>query len=269
MFSPESIAASMEKSSSRQQTAVGLFRTPNMRIKTLNIMFNWFVNSLVYYGLGLSTSNLGVDDYLASALSALIEFPSYIYCVFALQYFGRRVNLSGTMVIGGIACITTAFLEMGVARTVIAMIGKFCIAGSFAIIYVVSGEIYPTPVRSAGMGLSSVTARVAGILSPFMLDLEDLWAPLPFVLFGSLSIAAGLLALLLPETNNKKLPETLEEGEAFGKPKCLGGSGRDAEEGDDVAMVTINVTHLDTKQGIENIAFEEKGTQTDKTIKSM
>ena len=36
---------------------------------------------------------------------------------------------------------------MGVARTVIAMIGKFCISASFAIIYVVSGEIFPTPVR--------------------------------------------------------------------------------------------------------------------------
>ena len=41
--------------------------------------------------------------------------------------------------------------------------------------------------------------------------------PLPFVLFGALSIAAGLLALLLPETRDKILPETMEEGEAFGK----------------------------------------------------
>ena len=31
-----------EESKSRgQQTAVGLFRTPNMRAKTLNLMFNW------------------------------------------------------------------------------------------------------------------------------------------------------------------------------------------------------------------------------------
>ncbi|XP_038059997.1 organic cation transporter protein-like [Patiria miniata] len=259
MFSPENIATSMEKASSGQQTAVGLFRTPNMRIKTLNIMFNWFVNSLVYYGLGLSTSDLGVDDYMASAIAALVEFPSYVYCIFALQYFGRRINLSGTMVIGGAACITTAFLELGITRTIIAMIGKFCIAGSFAIIYVVSGEIYPTPVRSAGMGLSSVTARIAGIISPFMLELESFWKPLPFVLFGVLSIVAGLLALLLPETNNKKLPETLEEGEEFGKPKCLGGG---SEEADDVAMVTVAMSVIDTKQGLDNVAFEEKGTQT-------
>ena len=67
------------------------------------------------------------------------------------------------------------------------------------------------------MGLSSTAARVAGILSPYILQLKTVWEPLPFILFGSLSILAGLLALLLPETNHKKLPETLEEGEAFGK----------------------------------------------------
>ena len=37
--------------------------------------------------------------------------------------------------------------EMGITRTVIAMVGKFGIAASFAIIYVLSGEIFPTPVR--------------------------------------------------------------------------------------------------------------------------
>lgn len=67
------------------------------------------------------------------------------------------------------------------------------------------------------MGISSTAARIAGILSPFMLELGSLWEPLPFILFGGLSIAAGLLALLLPETKDKILPETLEEGEAFGK----------------------------------------------------
>ena len=64
---------------------------------------------MVYYGLGLSTSDLGIDDYVAAAIAGLVEFPSLLFCIFALRY-GRRINLSGTMVIGGIACVITAFL---------------------------------------------------------------------------------------------------------------------------------------------------------------
>ncbi|XP_038045314.1 organic cation transporter protein-like [Patiria miniata] len=255
MFSPEAISAAQETQSKGQSTAVGLFRTPNMRIKTLNIMFNWFVNSMVYYGLNLSTSDLGVDDYLAAVISGLVEFPSYVFCVIALQYVGRRINLGGNLLVGGVACIITAFLDAGNARLAIAMIGKFCISASFAIIYVVSGEIYPTSVRSAGLGISSASARFAGILSPFILDLKEFWSPLPFVVFGSLSVAAGLLSFLLPETKDKKLPETLEEGEAFGKCKCL---GYNKEDDAFPTMAIIDMTELDTKQEVHNYAFDNK-----------
>ena len=38
---------------------------------------------------------------------------------------------------------------------------------------------------------------------------------LPLVVFAGMALAAGLLAILLPETNGKKLPETLEDGNKF------------------------------------------------------
>ena len=44
---------------------------------------------------------------------------------------------------------------------------------------------------------------------------SDLGEALPMVIFGSASLAAGLLTLLLPETLNRNLPETIEEAERF------------------------------------------------------
>ena len=59
-------------------------------------------------------------------------------------------------------------------------------------------------------------ARVASIISPLILVLSDYWGPLPIVIFGALSVIAGCLILLLPETVGTKLPQTIEEGELFG-----------------------------------------------------
>ena len=76
--------------------------------------------------------------------------------------------------------------------------------------------IYSAP-RTIGLGMSSGAARVGGILSPIILLLKDYVPSLPSILFGSSAVLAGLLALLLPETRGRKLPQTLEEGEEMGK----------------------------------------------------
>ena len=56
------------------------------------------------------------------------------------------------------------------------------------------------------------------ITTLFIFDLQRLWwAPLPMIVFGASSVLAGVLAVTLPETLNEKLPETLEDGEKFGK----------------------------------------------------
>lgn len=44
----------------------------------------------------------------------------------------------------------------------------------------------------------------------------EYWQPLPLLIFGGLAFAGGLMALLLPETMNKTLPDTIQEGESFG-----------------------------------------------------
>jgi len=49
-----------------------------------------------------------------------------------------------------------------------------------------------------------------------MLQGEELLV-LPLVVMGSLLVAGGACSLLLPETLNQHLPQSLEDGEKFGK----------------------------------------------------
>lgn len=48
---------------------------------------------------------------------------------------------------------------------------------------------------------------------------------LPLVIMGGVSIVGGIAGLRLPETLHQKLPQTVQEGEAFGSDwsaaKCM------------------------------------------------
>ena len=72
------------------------------------------------------------------------------------------------------------------------------------------------PYRSIGIGVSNVACFAGSMFTPILLTLADIWVPLPYIVFGLLEIIAGAFAIFLPETLGAKLPDTLEEGEAFG-----------------------------------------------------
>jgi hypothetical protein len=56
-----------------------------------------------------------------------------------------------------------------------------------------------------------------GILCPYLNMLSDYWTPLPLLVYGFFAFSSGLVSLMLPETLNKQLPETIEDGENFDK----------------------------------------------------
>ena len=69
------------------------------------------VNSLVYYGLSLNTSNLGVNHYVAFAVAGGVELPAYFISVVVVEKIGRRLSLMACLLVGGIACLCTTFIR--------------------------------------------------------------------------------------------------------------------------------------------------------------
>jgi hypothetical protein len=51
----------------------------------------------------------------------------------------------------------------------------------------------------------------------FIFKKDSIGREIPTVIFGCAAILAALFALFLPETVNKEMPQTLEDGENFGK----------------------------------------------------
>ncbi|XP_014203835.1 organic cation transporter protein [Copidosoma floridanum] len=209
----------------QQQNSYGatdLLKTPNLRLKTLNVCLNWFANSIVYYGLSLNTGNLVGNPYLMMFLSGLVEIPSYVLCILLMDRVGRRALISALMLVGGICCISAASIDkdepgMAVYSVVVVLFGKACIAGSFAIVYNYTAELFPTVLRNTALGVGSMCARLSGALTPMIMLLDSFDPKVPATVFGFVALLAGFLVLYLPETLNQPMPETLEDGENFGR----------------------------------------------------
>lgn len=115
--------------------------------------------------------------------------------------------------------MTTVLIpEDAVLETLIVfLISKTMISASFLIIYPFAGELYPTQVRGIGIGTSSYIGGMGLIVIPFITYLGRENLRLPLVVMGCLSVFGGFTGLRLPETLHHRLPQTLEEGEEFGK----------------------------------------------------
>merc|ERR550525_1343072 len=198
---------------------VGLFSSYRMCTRTLIMYYLWFTNSFVYYGLTLNSGSLIPGNlHINFVIGGALEVVAYILTIIALIYFGRRISMSVTMVFGGLYLLLTPAVPVA-GKAVLGQLGKFAITGSFAMVYVYAAEIFPTVVRNVGLGSASMCARVGSIIAPFVgRELGQATSPVvPLVIFGATSLLAGILVLLLPETRNCPLPDTIEQGEAFSR----------------------------------------------------
>ncbi|XP_041958110.1 organic cation transporter protein [Alosa sapidissima] len=192
--------------------AIDLLKTPQMRRRSFILFYLWFVNVLVYYGLSLGVSSLGVDLYLTQFIFGLVEIPARSVVLVVLPW-SRRIPQSFFMAVGGVACLLTLTVPAGNPQvvTALALVGKFGITASFAVIYIYSAELFPTVLRQTGIGMASMFARMGGVLAPLINMLRDPAPTIPMVIFGCAPLLGAALALALPETANQPLPDNLQD----------------------------------------------------------
>ncbi|XP_046592505.1 organic cation transporter protein isoform X1 [Neodiprion lecontei] len=221
-----------------EPTLLDLFRYPNLRNKSLLLFFNWFVNSGTYYGLSWNTSNLGGNDYVNFLIGGLVEVPAYTFLLFTLNRWGRKIILCGCMLLAGTSLLLTLIVpaNMPWMVTLFAMLGKLAITSSYGAVYVFTAEQFPTVIRNVGLGACSTFARIGGVIAPYINHLSEIWTPLPMVIFGVCALIGGIMSLLLPETLNKKLPESIQDGEQFGK-KIRGDDEEDVKQMTDIEIM--------------------------------
>lgn len=211
-----------EETTASSRKGPWIFRYPRMRRRLLCLMLIGFVISMVYYGLSLNSTDLGLNEYLDFFLVVSADIVGIAICYYTVEKWGRVLTICVSMIMGGALCIATGWMEAGITRVIVASLGKVGISASFAVALLVPIEMFPTPIRSISTGIVGMASGLGSVLSPLLLILSDYWPPLTMLVFGGASILAGLVALLLPETMGCDLPETMEEGEMVGGITCKG-----------------------------------------------
>lgn len=205
-------------------TVLDLWRQKSLRKKTALLYLTWMVTAFVYYGLSFNTNSLQGDPYINFFLSGIVEIPAYALTMYALRTRGgRKGSLVAAMIGAGLSFLlmipfsfSDGFLWL---KAVFPMLGKFFVTCSYAIIYLYSGEVYPTVVRTVGLGSSSMVARIGSVIAPFVRELGEATHPtFALTIFGVLSILNGLLLLRFgEETDGRDIPDTLEQVEPGNK----------------------------------------------------
>ncbi|KAJ8394403.1 hypothetical protein AAFF_G00046140 [Aldrovandia affinis] len=91
------------------------------------------------------------------------------------------------------------------------MVGKFGFTAFYAVVYVYTAEVFPTVLRNVGFGVCSSAGRLGSILVPYVLYLGSYNPFLPYIVMGIFTLGACTVNIFLPETFNRKLPETMDQ----------------------------------------------------------
>ncbi|ESO88163.1 hypothetical protein LOTGIDRAFT_165906 [Lottia gigantea] len=204
---------------SQQGIAIGSYSTfvelmtPEIRI------YCGFIDSISW---SLSTMSLAPVAYLTRNYSwrtfQLASLISFLHLPVLLWKGRREVTMFFAFVTGIFLLISFIFLATlggtsigDILSNLFSLLGKFCVSGSFMVIYIYTPEIYPTNLRNAGLGMASAISRLGGMVAPYssLLSAVAVWGP--GVVFTVCCILASILMYFLPETKGRPLPTTLQE----------------------------------------------------------
>ena len=145
-------------------------------------------------------------------VAGLLTFPLVDYC-------GRRISTCMCLLITGASFVSSFLFSEMIIKQVLAQTGLFFNTLCFSLMYVFTAEIYPTIVRSTGVGMLNAIGRIGSLLPPLLFPFVEDGGY--FVFLGLMALVASGLIWLLPETKNVERMDSLEDGENFNR-QCGG-----------------------------------------------
>ncbi|XP_021957175.1 organic cation transporter protein [Folsomia candida] len=208
---------------SKRWTYLDFVKDPALRATSLYNMAIWFAWSLTYYGISFNIKNVSGNIYLNVFFMGAANAVGQRSALLLNNSIGRRKALFASMTFCAVflvaLAITLVFVEHSnipnAAIVSLCLLGQFGMAAARSAARLISGESFPTAVRTMGMGIGGITANMAGILTPQLAYLGVRWPALPFFTFAAVSVGGSLIAFRMAETMGLPLdnqtPEVVEK----------------------------------------------------------
>ena len=150
---------------------------------------------------------VGTGGYLTLLISG--AFLGYLTGGHLTDRIGRKRNIALFAVLSAAAVLAYTQIPAG-ANTLLLVLGfplGFCMSAIFSGFGSFLAELYPTPVRGTGQGLTYNTGRAIGAVFPALVGfLSESWGVGGALVFGAVGYGIAVVALLgLPETRGKEL----------------------------------------------------------------
>ncbi|XP_028633376.1 solute carrier family 22 member 19-like isoform X2 [Grammomys surdaster] len=210
----EELEASQTKSS-----VWDLFCIPNLRKRICLLSLVRFVVWTSSFGLLINFQHLMANVFLLQCLFGTITIPANCVGFFLVNHLGRRISQLFIISLFGISILAITFVpqEMQILRMVLATLGGAFSFVSVGNTLVHANELLPTIIRATALGVIGIAGSIGAALSPLFMILRTYSASLPWIIYGVLPFLGALVVLLLPETKNQPLPDSIQDVENEGR----------------------------------------------------
>lgn len=162
--------------------------------------FTWIPGLLMQHGMSITKS------FAYSLAIYIAQVPGYFSAAWFNEKIGRQATIASYMVLGGIAAMAMTMTRTNEAIMVAGICLSFFMNGTYAGVYAYTSEVFPTAIRTTGVGIASAVGRIGAIVSPILVGYI-----FPVLGFGGVFgvttavLLAGALAVLIMGIKTKGL----------------------------------------------------------------
>ncbi|KAK6263839.1 hypothetical protein SCA6_019273 [Theobroma cacao] len=203
--------------------------SPELVRSTTLLWIVFFGNAFSYYGLVLLTTELhngrnrcGPNElhseksqdvsYKDVFITTFAEFPGLLLSAATVDKFGRKFSMSIMFFLCCIFLPPLVFHQPQALTTGLLFGARICITTTFTVVYIYAPEIYPTSIRSTGVGVASSVGRIGGMVCPLVAVglVHGCHQTAAIMLFEIVIFVSGICVLFFPlETKGRDLSDSI------------------------------------------------------------